>query len=131
MTLCAHSQSSKTSDSTCLPNYQLKLALKKIEQGEMLKKQCEQLMERYENESRLLNKRIDDRDSIVSYLREKEAISNEVKASMARQINAAQAQIDIYAKEVRTIQKSLKKSKTKTFLTALAGVVVSAVLILK
>lgn len=122
MTLQGLSQSSKIIDSTCLPNTQLILALKKIEQAELVKNQCELLIARYEKESALLNKRIDDRDSIVSFLREKEKIAIEIRESLTRQIAIADQQIKSCAATVKALGKSLKRSKTKTFITGIAGI---------
>lgn len=118
MTLFGHSQSLRN-DSTLIPNSQLRIALQKIEMG----RQCEEELTLQKKQNDLLYQRISLKDSViynyVNITTNKDFIIETYKLSESNLM----AQRDIALSTVKALQRKLKAQKTKTFITAVAGVV--------
>jgi hypothetical protein len=112
----------KPSDSTCLPNSQLKLALKKIEEGKLAI--AELKLEQSENE--LLNKRIAIKDSIIAAHLNRHSYSERIIDSYKRSEASYEEQLKISGREIARLQKDLKRQKRKTFFAKVTGLVATA-----
>lgn len=114
MTFAAHSQTSQTplTDTTCLPNSQLRKALKLIEEGQQAKRENVILYKQID----IYERRIDNKDSLISILHEKYDLQVEIKKTYMRDV-------ELYAAENRGLQvvilglrKDVKKEKRKVVL---------------
>jgi hypothetical protein len=105
---------------TCIPNTQLKLAIVKIEQGKLYKQELE-----FTNEKvKLLEERIFLKDSIITFLREKDVLYNKMMWSYDDSIDNYKKIIDNLQEQYK-IQKSIsrrqKLAKWGTFIAGLGG----------
>jgi Tfp pilus assembly protein PilF len=121
LTLPGLTQSSKpkSSDSTCLPNSQLKLALKKIEEGKLAI--AELKLEKSENI--LLNRRIAIKDSIIASHVQKYSYSENIIESYKRAMDTYDEQLKIAGREISQLKKDVKKQKRKTFFARVVATV--------
>jgi hypothetical protein len=105
---------------TCIPNSQLKLAIVKIEQGKLYKQELELTNQKVN----LLEGRIVLKDSVITFLKEKNALHEKMMWSY-------EATIDNYKKIVdnldqkyklqRSISRRQKLAKWGTFIAGLGG----------
>ena len=113
------SQSSNDSI-TCLPNSQLKLAIVKIEQGKLYKQELDLTNEKV----KVLENRIVLKDSVIIFLREKDALNNKMMWSYDDTIDNYKKIIgnleDKY-KLQRSISRRQKLAKWGTFIAGLGG----------
>jgi signal recognition particle GTPase len=101
-----------------LPNTQLRTALKLIEIG----KQCEKTLLLTEKQMTLLEKQMSLKDSIISTVREEILMRSQVIDYYKVEIKNVDYQLTNYKSQVKTLEKSLKVQKVKTFFTGFIGV---------
>jgi len=105
---------------TCLPNSQLKAAIVKIEQGKIVKQELDFTNEKVS----LLETRIVLKDSIITFLREKDALNNKMMWSFEDTIDNYKKIVDnleLKYKIQRTIARRQKLAKWGTFIAGLGG----------
>lgn len=115
LSCAAHSQNSKSD--TCVPDYQLRIALKKIEQGKL--DAAELRMTRQQLD--LANKSLDLKDSVIAGQRD---LVNAYKASgenYRSQLVIHKGRLDIANFNMDALNKQLRRQKTKTFFVGAAG----------
>lgn len=130
LTLCVHSQNSKTSDSTTIPNSQLRAALKLVEQG----KHCAEVLALTQKQIELLNAKIDIKDSIIATVYARLAIAADVKQTYINDIKIYEVENKSLNSQIAQLQKSVKKQKRKTTfsrITTLGLAAVAGYIILK
>lgn len=110
------SQSSKT-DSTVIANSQLKIALKKIEQGKL---DAQQLALQIRG-NEILRERLLVKDSIIATYQQKEKTDQQLQLSYQQEINSYQLQMNLQNNAIQGLQKKWKQQKRKTFIVGLAG----------
>lgn len=132
MTFSGSSQSSRTrySDSTIVPNEQLRAALKLIEKGKL----CEKELGHIGKQVSLLENRLKIKDSVVAILYDRLDIADQIRETYRRDSSLYVMEVAGLNGVITVLKKDLKKQKRKTFI-ARAGMVaiagVSAYLILK
>ena len=105
---------------TCLPNSQLKAAIVKIEQGKLVKQELDLTNEKVS----LLEGRIVLKDSIITFLREKDAINNKMMWSFEDTIDNYKKMLDNLDQKYklqRSIARRQKLAKWGTFIAGLGG----------
>jgi hypothetical protein len=124
LTLKGHSQNSGN-DTTCLPNAQLKLALKKIEKGKLdaaeLKLQQEQNL--------LLEKRLFVKDSIIG-LRQQQ-VNSYMQLVKNHESESATYREEAQAREesIKRLQAGLRKERSKTVMATISGILSTTTLV--
>ena len=117
--LSAHSQNSRGRDSTTLPNAQLRTALKLIEDG----KDCKKVLVFTERQNTLLEKQVDLKDSIIQNKLELLGLKTMIIETYKMELSASDFENTAYKRQVRDLDKALKRSNTRNALTKLgAGV---------
>jgi hypothetical protein len=116
-----HGISQSSNDSiTCIPNSQLKSAIVKIEQGKLYKQELDLTNEKV----KVLENRIVLKDSMIIFLRDKDALNNKMMWSYDNTIDNYKKMIgnleDKY-KLQRSISRRQKLAKWGTFLAGLGG----------
>jgi hypothetical protein len=116
-----HGISQTSNDSiTCLPNSQLKLAIVKIEQGKLYKQELDLTNEKV----KVLENSIVLKDSMIIFLRDKDALNNKMMWSYDDTIDNYKKMIgnleDKY-KLQRSISRRQKLAKWGTFIAGLGG----------
>ena len=118
------------SDSTLVPNVQLRAALKLIEKGKM----CERELELVGRQVLLLEWRVRVKDSVIESLHERIDIAAQIRETYRRDSALHALEVVGLTDVITGLKKDLKKQKRKTFI-ARAGMVaiagVGAYLILK
>jgi hypothetical protein len=112
--------SQTSNDSTCLPNSQLKLAIVKIEQGKLVKQELDLTNEKVN----LLEGRIVLKDSVITFLKEKDALHNKMMWSYEASIDNYKKIIDNLDQKYklqRSIARRQKLAKWGTFIAGLGG----------
>jgi hypothetical protein len=112
--------SQTSNDSTCLPNSQLKLAIVKIEQGKLLKQELELTNQKVN----LLEGRILLKDSIITFLKEKNGLHEKMMWSYEASIDNYKKIIDNLDQKYklqRSIARRQKLAKWGTFIAGLGG----------
>jgi len=116
-----HGISQNSNDSiTCLPNSQLKTAIVKIEQGKLYKQELDLTNEKI----KILENRIVLKDSVIIFLREKDALNNKMMWSYDDTIDNYKKIIDNLEdkyKTQRSISRRQKLAKWGTFIAGLGG----------
>jgi hypothetical protein len=105
---------------TCLPNSQLKAAIVKIEQGKILKQELDLTNEKVS----LLEGRIVLKDSVITFLKEKDALHNKMMWSYEASIDNYKKIIDNLDQKYklqRSIARRQKLAKWGTFIAGLGG----------
>lgn len=105
---------------TCIPNSQLKLAIVKIEQGKLVKQELDLTNEKVN----LLEGRIVLKDSIITFLREKDALNNKMMWSYDDTIENYKKVIENLEQKYklqRSISRRQKLAKWGTFIAGLGG----------
>jgi hypothetical protein len=105
---------------TCIPNSQLKLAIVKIEQGKLYKQELE-----FTNEKvNLLEGRIVLKDSIITFLKEKDSLHDKMMGSYESSIYNYKKIIENLEEKYklqRSISRRQKLAKWGTFIAGLGG----------
>ena len=112
--------SQTSNDSTCLPNSQLKLAIVKIEQGKLVKEELDLTNQKVN----LLEGRIVLKDSIITFLREKDALNNKMMWSFEDTIDNYKKMLDNLDQKYklqRSIARRQKLAKWGTFIAGIGG----------
>ena len=132
-TFCGSSQNLQPiqrSDSTLVPNVQLRAALKLIEKGKM----CERELELVGRQVLLLEWRVRVKDSVIESLHKRIDIAAQIRETYRRDSSIHVMEVAGLNCVITGLKKDLKKQKRKTFI-ARAGMVaiagVGAYLILK
>ena len=105
---------------TCLPNSQLKAAIVKIEQGKLVKEELDLTNQKVN----LLEGRIVLKDSVITFLKEKNALYDKMMWSYESSIDNYKKIIDNLDQKYklqRTIAKRQKLAKWGTFIAGLGG----------
>lgn len=105
---------------TCIPNSQLKLAIVKIEQGKLYKQELELSNQKVN----LLEGRIVLKDSIITFLREKDALNNKMMWSYDDTIENYKKVIENLEQKYklqRSVSRRQKLAKWGTFIAGLGG----------
>lgn len=105
---------------TCIPNSQLKLAIVKIEQGKLVKQELDLTNEKV----KLLEGRIVLKDSIITFLREKDALNNKMMWSYDDTIDNYKKVIENLEQKYklqRSVSRRQKLAKWGTFIAGLGG----------
>jgi hypothetical protein len=105
---------------TCLPNSQLKAAIIKIEHGKLLKQELDLTNEKVS----LLEGRIVLKDSVITFLKEKDALNNKMMWSYEASIDNYKKIIDNLDQKYklqRSIARRQKLAKWGTFIAGLGG----------
>lgn len=105
---------------TCIPNSQLKLAIVKIEQGKLVKQELDLTNEKV----KLLEGRIVLKDSIITFLREKDALNNKMMWSYDDTIENYKKVIENLEQKYklqRSVSRRQKLAKWGTFIAGLGG----------
>jgi hypothetical protein len=105
---------------TCIPNYQLKIAIVKIEQGKLIKEELNYVNEKV----KLLEERIFLKDSIITFLREKDVLYSKMMWSYDDSIDNYKKIIDNLQEQYkiqRSISRRQKLAKWGTFIAGLGG----------
>ena len=105
---------------TCLPNSQLKAAIVKIEQGKLVKQELDLTNEKVS----LLEGRIVLKDSVITFLKEKDALHNKMMLSYEASIDNYKKIIDNLDQKYklqRSIARRQKLAKWGTFIAGLGG----------
>lgn len=133
MTFSGSSQNSRQiqhSDSTIVPNEQLRAALKLIEKGKL----CEKELSLLGRQVVMLENRLNIKDSIVGILYDRLDIAERIRETYRRDSSLYEMEVAGLNGVITVLKKDLKKQKRKTFI-ARAGMVaiagVSAYLLLK
>ena len=121
LTSQGHSQRLKN-DSTCLPNTQLRLALKLIEKGKAATTAL--LVQKDQNE--LLRVRIRVKDSVISLQQKRDTVYQQLVDGYQKDNQRLQEQSEARAAVIAKMRQDIKKQKRKTFLTYLAGLLTAA-----
>jgi len=105
---------------TCIPNTQLKLAIVKIEQGKLYKQELE-----FTNEKvKLLEGRIVLKDSVITFLKEKDSLHDKMMGSYESSIYNYKKIIENLEEKYklqRSISRKQKLAKWGTFIAGLGG----------
>ena len=105
---------------TCLPNSQLKTAIVKIEQGKLYKQELE-----FTNEKvKLLEGRIVLKDSVITFLKEKDSLHDKMMGSYESSIYNYKKIIENLEEKYklqRSISRRQKLAKWGTFIAGLGG----------
>lgn len=105
---------------TCIPNTQLKLAIVKIEQGKLYKQELE-----FTNEKvKLLESRIVLKDSVITFLKEKDSLHDKMMGSYESSIYNYKKIIENLEEKYklqRSISRRQKLAKWGTFIAGLGG----------
>ncbi|HRN93070.1 MAG TPA: hypothetical protein PLS87_11670 [Ferruginibacter sp.] len=132
-TFCGSSQNllrTQHSDSTIVPNDQLRAALKLIEKGKL----CEKEVDLLGRQVAMLENRLNIKDSIVGILNDRLSIAEQIRETYRRDSSIYEMEVAGLNGVIIGLKKDLKKQKRKTFI-ARAGMVaiagVGAYLILK
>lgn len=105
---------------TCIPNSQLKLAIVKIEQGKLYKQELDLSNQKVN----LLEGRIVLKDSIITFLREKDALNNKMMWSYDDTIDNYKKVIENLEQKYklqRSVSRRQKLAKWGTFIAGLGG----------
>lgn len=105
---------------TCLPNSQLKAAIVKIEQGKIVKQELDLTNQKVN----LLEGRIVLKDSIITFLREKDALNNKMMWSFEDTIDNYKKVIENLEQKYklqRSVSRRQKLAKWGTFIAGLGG----------
>jgi hypothetical protein len=105
---------------TCIPNSQLKLAIVKIEQGKLVKQELDLTYEKVN----LLEGRIVLKDSVITFLKEKNALHEKMMWSYEATIDNYKKIIDNLDQKYklqRSISRRQKLAKWGTFIAGLGG----------
>ena len=105
---------------TCLPNSQLKAAIVKIEQGKLVKEELDLTNQKVN----LLEGRIVLKDSVITFLKEKNALYDKMMWSYESSIDNYKKIIDNLDQKYklqRTIARRQKLAKWGTFIAGLGG----------
>lgn len=126
MNFSAHTQS--LPDSTKIPNSQLRIALQLAERG----RQCEQELLLVRHQTDVLYAKLSVKDSIIYQYKVAMQMQDKViEDYVSSEANLIQQRTNL-EKAVKDLNKKMKRQKTKTFITSMAGIVgIAAVLILK
>lgn len=119
-----------SNDSTCLPNTQLRAALKLIEKG----RQCEYELELHQQALSIAERRMMTKDSIISIMADRINIAGAIRETYERDVELYQIENRSLSLTIAGLKKDLKKQKRKTTaarigMVAIAGV--AAYIILK
>jgi hypothetical protein len=105
---------------TCIPNSQLKLAIVKIEQGKLVKQELDLTNEKVN----LLEGRLVLKDSVITFLKEKDALNNKMMWSYEATIANYKTIVDNLDQKYklqRSISRRQKLAKWGTFIAGLGG----------
>lgn len=105
---------------TCIPNSQLKLAIVKIEQGKLVKQELDLTNEKVN----LLEGRLVLKDSVITFLKEKDALNNKMMWSYEATIANYKTIVDNLDQKYklqRSIARRQKLAKWGTFIAGLGG----------
>ena len=105
---------------TCLPNSQLKAAIVKIEQGKLVKQELDLTNEKV----KLLEGRIVYKDSIITFLREKDVLYSKMMWSYDDTIDNYKKVIENLEQKYklqRSVSRRQKLAKWGTFIAGLGG----------
>lgn len=112
-----HSQS--LPDSTKIPNSQLRIALQLAERG----RQCEQELLLVKHQTDVLYDKLSVKDSIIYQYKGALQMQDKVIEDYVRsEANLIQQRTNL-EKAVKSLNKKIKRQKTKTFITSLAGII--------
>ena len=117
LTCSVHSQ--KLPDSTAIPNAQLRLALQLIEQG----KQCAEELALQRTANDLLYQKIAVKDSTIYQYKSSMQMQDKVIEDYVKSEANLTEQRKNLERLVKSLNKKIKRQKTKTFITSLAGVI--------
>lgn len=120
MTFAGHSQTFR--DTTCLPNSQLRKALKLVEEGEQAKRENTILYKQIN----ILENRVDIKDSIITNLNEKYNLQVEIKKTYMRDVELYAMENKVLVTTIAKLNKDLKKQKRKTTVQKIITCVVVA-----
>lgn len=120
MTFAGHSQTFR--DTTCLPNSQLRKALKLVEEGEQAKRENTILYKQIN----ILENRVDIKDSIITNLNEKYNLQVEIKKTYMRDVELYAMENKALVTTIAKLNKDLKKQKRKTTVQKIITCVVVA-----
>ncbi len=109
-------------DSTCLPNAQLRAALKLIEQG----KQCERELQISERSIEILQGRLILKDSIIGVMADRISIAQNIRETYERDVELYRIENSALAGTIASLRKDLKKQKRKTVMARIGIVAVGA-----
>jgi hypothetical protein len=105
---------------TCIPNSQLKLAIVKIEQGKLVKQELDLTNEKVN----LLEGRLVLKDSVITFLKEKDALNNKMMWSFEDTIDNYKKVIENLEQKYklqRSVSRRQKLAKWGTFIAGLGG----------
>ena len=116
---CEAQPSSSRTDTLCLP-------VSAVQNMVIAAQQKKEL----EREIVIAEKRIETLLQAIRVHEQKDTISADIIDTYKREVQAIREEMAIYDKELKTVNKSLRKQKRKTFWTAMAGVVSTGAAIL-
>lgn len=118
LVVTAYGAHSQTSDTTCLPNTQLKQALKLIEQGKVDRIELEQV----KGQQVQLQEIVKGKDERIVNLQQQVTTGDVMNANLTTQNN-------LKDQTIASLNKALKKQKTKTVLAGISAVLISGAVI--
>jgi hypothetical protein len=129
MTLNSVSQNSKNDSITCIPNGQLRTALRLIEKGDF----AQQRLRFADSNISILQQRIKDKDDIISEFKSQDTQNQALTATAELRIKNAEDRAKLDREWVNKLNDDLRKQKRKTVFAWIVGAVgiVASILIVK